>query len=474
MEAKNKVMNKKVWLALLGVAFTGSFRAEAAPTPAKTASEIQQKVTVEQALEEKLGRSLKMYLASDDFMVSVRVALFSDKVNSERQQKKEFALPGVPIDAEPTKEKDKEISIFQRIGNVSATVLIDKRFSEAQAEDVKKITVELLGLDLNKGDSLSVDTLQFPKGPTTTLMGRLSQQVFQFTALLIAAIFLFGPLRAFLNKAASAAPAGKAEGGGEGMGQAGSMMGDSRMPAGMPANFAAVPVGVAPGGPSSAAEATNGSNGKPFSFINSERVWRLGFLLSEEHAGQIAIVLSYLTPELADQLLNHLTQDKRKKVLAHLTQKKLVPSEIVKHLNDKIKTHIDLVVGGAEKLSGILDLRTPEEQEEMLANVEAADPGLAEYLRSQIVTLDKILSLSKSELQKVLWEAYRQKVSLGIVLQLAPQETQQQVLTVLPESVRLLVYEEMQVAANVIKQNEERKKLIHLAKQMKQSGLVSL
>ena len=68
--------------------------------------------------------------------------------------------------------------------------------------------------------------------------------------------------------------------------------------------------------------------------------------------------------------------DKRKKVLAHLSQKKLVPSEVVKYLNDKIKSHIDLVVGGVEKLSGILDLRTPEEQEEMLGSTfEARQPN---------------------------------------------------------------------------------------------------
>jgi len=85
------------------------------------ATEVYHKIMVEQTLEEKLRENLKVFLGTDDVIASVKVTLLSSRVRTATKRQ-EFALPGVPVDAELTKKK--ETKIRQRMGNISATVIV--------------------------------------------------------------------------------------------------------------------------------------------------------------------------------------------------------------------------------------------------------------------------------------------------------------------------------------------------------------
>lgn len=452
---------------------------QAAPVP--KATEVYHKIMVEQTLENKLRENLKVFLGTDDVITSVKVTLRSTRIRTV-SKKQEFALPGVPVDAELTKKK--VIKIRQRMGNISATVIVGVKLTRERMADVRKITVDLLGLDVARGDTVSIESMAFTKrnSPEAAVMEEMKEApwkaftnpegfrttIFFLAALFLLTIFFFGPLRVFLKKAGQ----GFENRGGEGGGM------DSVPALNLPGPTGPLmqePTGPMQTAPASADAANQSQNGKPFSYITADKIQHLSYLLNDQSSEQIAIVVSYLNVDMATQMLHLIKQEKREEVLLKLGKRKLIQSKDVEHLSEVIKKHIDFVVGGEDKLSGILNMESPEEQERFLENLEYSNPDLAGYLKGQILTLDQIFHMDKTQLQKLLWEAHRQKISLGALLQLTNDETREIALSLLPDGIKPIVQEELNTTFNgSLKPNKERKRFLVLAKHMQKEGLLSL
>ncbi len=91
---------------------------------------------------------------------------------------------------------------------------------------------------------------------------------------------------------------------------------------------------------------------EPFVYINEENLRQLVylFLLRREEPWVIAVVLSYLKPEFARQVLSMLPLELQSKVAIEALTVKQITREQVRAIDAEVKENVDFVVGGVGRL----------------------------------------------------------------------------------------------------------------------------
>ena len=99
---------------------------------------------------------------------------------------------------------------------------------------------------------------------------------------------------------------------------------------------------------------------EPFNYITDEkRKNNWAYLLHHEEPWIVALVISYLSPEHAYKVMEALPADLQAKVALETAMYRQTSLDQVKAINEDIHEKIDFVVGGLEKLVGILESFRP-------------------------------------------------------------------------------------------------------------------
>jgi flagellar motor switch protein FliG len=250
-------------------------------------------------------------------------------------------------------------------------------------------------------------------------------------------IFLFGPVRAFLNRLLTVLPR-----------------------VGEQAAYAVNNVPAKPNGPGAAASnnghfnsyAGNG-NGKhvpegvdmPFRFINEEILGKLPILLRQMPADQTAVVLAYLTPEWAGRVLNGLDTASQAAVVRELSQAREIPSAIVRDIETQVKAKLPYLVGGTDWIQSVYQLTEPTTQRALLGSLTQASPELAQTLRSKSFFYEDLGAITPAALRMVIQEAGYPTVAAALHDEKA--EIRAALLGRLPVATREILEQEMEITA---------------------------
>lgn len=223
--------------------------------------------------------------------------------------------------------------------------------------------------------------------------------------LLLSLLFLFGPLSSFLKKYTSAIMAKPAaevnvenktegEGGGEGGAGGGAGAGEGEGHQQIDMMFQQR---------HEEEEDESMKKFEPFVYINEENLKRLVylFLLRREEPWVIAVVLSYLKPEFARQVLSMLPLELQSKVAMEAMTVKQLTKEQVRAIDTDIKENVDFVLGGLAKLTGMLEDVDANTRQNILEYLKAQKPALYEKVRKSILTFDDIAHFPDRDMQTI-------------------------------------------------------------------------
>ena len=124
----------------------------------------------------------------------------------------------------------------------------------------------------------------------------------------------------------------------------------------------------------------------------------LNLLIRDQPAHLAATIVQYLPPPLASLALAGMPPKTRQQVLAELSKPNLLNEGEVKRWEEFIRSRIDFMMGGEDKLADILDSASVGLQAELLHLLRTQDPALGERLQRRIVVLDDIAQLDESGL----------------------------------------------------------------------------
>ena len=380
--------------SLLFIAALGAAPARAHAPAARIASsqDIEMKVSLESLMEKRLETVLRKVLGTDDVFVVVNAELLADADRPDVE-----VLPGVTVKKVPSSPAPMEMpaSLVKR---VTISVFVAHSTPEENIDLARKTAERMVGLKPERGDVLNVEKLGALSAgiEPTSRLARFIDQALRPTVLLLLAWLLaacaglllvarrfFDPFLSVLRDAAlslNRTDVGRAAAASEERENAAA---------------AKSPATVEPP-PSSPGESPDRK--RPFAFIKERDMPALEMLLREQSEITTAIVVQYLSPDLASRALAAMTTQNREKVLAYMSSPALLDQADVKKIEDVILSKIDYVLGGEEKIVAIIERAPIAMQAEIVSIARRRDPELGRRLDRRVVLIEDIGLLGEADL----------------------------------------------------------------------------
>jgi len=456
---------------------------------------IEEKVSLEKTLTDKIQQIAVPILGTSEFLVWADIAVDLKVANITKEtttpdpsykiQTPELPqMPGVETEFLPPELQQKipdslRIALSGRpiiqqmensmqlptdyIKKVRVRMMVPSTIPKSRTDDLQKALEVMIPIQKARGDELQIDQITFQRDPVERFLywkDRLGPTVFWAFAMMVMTAFLFGPTRIFLNRVA------------------GTMENfEIKTTSSVKELIEQKEAKALPGGPAGllGAPGVPGKPGEeaPFNYIRADNLNKVLWTLEGADAATIAVVAAHLAPDISSQLIAQLEPDKQKEVLLLLSSPQSVDREIVNQLNAQLKTQVESVVGGVDHILNILDQQPPDKQQALLEELRADKPEIAEKIVGRLLTIDKVFRLEKAQLQGVLWEAYRQRITLGIVLKTLAKDLQQIGLAALPETLTRVVADEMNLPSTPAQVDTERRKFMALVRNLEKSGRIS-
>ena len=456
------------------------------------ASIIEQKIALERSFENRLKGLLEKILGTDRFIVIVNVEPETEATEVAREtwiqekksgevvrEEKRYVLPGVPmreklgeektpspeslpLGGEMKREYEKVVVLPKSfVRRVVVTIIMDEKIEETLIETVRAVATEIMGLDVARGDQLIIKRQYFSEPSQTFWSTIKGSPIYWPLFAIVFLLFLFFPIRIFLRglarifqtirprEGAVAAPA--------------QVLGP------------AAPFGLgAPGrAEEKIGEKIEEKTSRPFGFINQSNLKHLLYLLKDESAETISVIVSYLNPREATQVMASLPRNIKAGVTERLAKVREVPPDVVKAIEENIEEKIGYVVGGTEWLVEIVGEADRTTREEILQSLREKDPGLAEKVRKQIFTFEDIANLDSLSFQTVLREVDLGTVSLA--LRGSSEEFKSKVMGKLSEGGQAMLKQEMELGKPAGKQKIEdaQRRIVRVVRGWQKEGRIT-
>jgi len=160
---------------------------------------------------------------------------------------------------------------------------------------------------------------------------------------------------------------------------------------------------------------------RPFSIARKADAHQLLNVISNEHPQTIALIMCYMQPDKAAQIMSALPLDLQSEVSYRIaTMSSISPmviKEIEKVLNGKLSSVIrtdSTVVGGIESLVDILNQVDRTTEKNITEGLEREDAELAEKIKESMFVFEDIITLDDVSIQRILREIDTKDLSLAL------------------------------------------------------------
>lgn len=160
---------------------------------------------------------------------------------------------------------------------------------------------------------------------------------------------------------------------------------------------------------------------KPFDFMKKSDVTQLVNFLQNEHPQTVALVLAYLDPKQAAQIIVSFPEELQAEVVKRLALLERASPEIVKQIEKNIEKRLStFVVQDFSKVGGIdvsvelvnaLDRTTGKR---ILDDIKKTDPDLSEEIKKKMFVFEDIVKLDDRSIQMILREVDTHDLALAI------------------------------------------------------------
>ncbi|OGR92299.1 MAG: hypothetical protein A2992_06750 [Elusimicrobia bacterium RIFCSPLOWO2_01_FULL_59_12] len=213
---------------------------------------------------------------------------------------------------------------------------------------------------------------------------------------------------------------------------------------------------------------------EPFKYVNPENLKRLAYLIRKEEPWIIALVLSYLKPEFAKEVLGSMPPELQARVAIETATIRQTSLEQVMSIDDYIKKKIDFVLGGLENLLKIMDEADKTTRETILEYLKNEKPQLYERVREEVVLFEDLLKFPDAAIQIIVREVGTE--SLARALKGASPDYLNKFFLNMSAGAAALLKESMDYGRPLTPEqiDEERKKLMDAVSKAERDGKINV
>ena len=207
---------------------------------------------------------------------------------------------------------------------------------------------------------------------------------------------------------------------------------------------------------------------------------QLAPFLQNEHPQTIALILSQLEPNQAAGVLALLSEGLQSDVAYRIAAMENVSPAVITEIENTLATQLREIIGGTQEVGGvqavadILNLTGTSTEKNVLDQLDAQDPEVAEQVRNLMFTFEDIVKLSDREIQTVLREVDQK--DLVVALKSASEEVKTKVLGNMSERVRTYIQEELEFTGpmRLSEVEEVQLRIVQQVRQLEEQGQISI
>ena len=215
---------------------------------------------------------------------------------------------------------------------------------------------------------------------------------------------------------------------------------------------------------------------EPFTYITEENFKRLGnlFLVRQDEPWLVAVVLTYLKPDIARATLTSLPVEMQAKVAIEALKIRQVTREQLMAIDADIKESVDFVVGGMERLTQLLDEADTLTRANILQYLKNEKPEVYQRVRLFILTFEDVVTFPDRDMQTIVREMKTE--AMAKALQGAPPDVVNKFLSNMSTGAASLLKESIEYAQGLTaaQVEEERSKIMDVIKVLEKEGKINV
>ncbi len=168
---------------------------------------------------------------------------------------------------------------------------------------------------------------------------------------------------------------------------------------------------------------------RPFDFARKADPTQILNFIQNEHPQTIALVLSYLDPEQAGQILSELPEELQADVARRIATMDSTSPDIINQIEQVLEKNISSSItedytqtGGIESVVEVLNSVDRSTERTILDTLEIQDPELADEIKKRMFVFEDIVILDNRAIQRVIREVDNDDLQLA--LKIASEEVQ--------------------------------------------------
>ena len=202
--------------------------------------------------------------------------------------------------------------------------------------------------------------------------------------------------------------------------------------------------------------------------------------ISHEHPQTIGLILSQLDPAQGAGILAQLPERMQSDVAYRIATMENITPAILKEIEEALEASLRDILGGNQDVGGpkvvadILNLTGSSVEKNVLDQMDAQDPEVAESVRNLMFTFADISKLTDRELQVLLREVDQK--DLVVALKAAEEELKDKILGNMSERVRTFITEEMEFLGpmRLSEVEEVQLRIVQQVRQLEEQGQVTI
>lgn len=219
---------------------------------------------------------------------------------------------------------------------------------------------------------------------------------------------------------------------------------------------------------------------RPFDFIKKDDISQIINFIQNEHPQTIALILSYLKPQQAGEVLASLDPDKQADVARRIAIMDRTNPDIVKEVEIALEKRLSALitsefteVGGIDAIVEILNAVDRNTEKNIMDTLETDDVELSEEIKKKMFVFEDILSLDNRSIQTILREDIDQR-DIATSLKGASQDLQDLILNNVSKRMAVMIREDMEFMGPVRRTEveEAQQKIVNIVRRLQDSGQI--
>ena len=216
---------------------------------------------------------------------------------------------------------------------------------------------------------------------------------------------------------------------------------------------------------------------RPFDFIRRTDPAHLLNFIQGEHPQTIALILSYLEPQKASNILSQLPYEVQADVAKRIAKMDRTAPDVLREVERVLERKLSTLAsedytaaGGVDSVVEILNNVDRATEKTIIETLEEEDPELAEEIKKRMFIFEDIVLLDDRAIQKVLREVDMQE--LAKALKAVDAEVQEKIFRNMSKRAASLLREDMDYMGPIrLKDVEEaQQKIVNIIRKLEESG----